>query len=184
MRFAHARTAVLILSAVASADLFAEVKSATADGFVIVHARRVEAEPAKVYATLAAVDRWWNSEHSYSGNAANFSLKAEAGGCFCERWSGGEVEHGRVVMAIRDQVLRLQASLGPLQGRAVNGVLTFQLKPDEASGGKATLLTLTYAVNGSSASALEKSAPAVDGVLGEQFARLTRLIETGKAVAP
>lgn len=75
-----------MLSAAASADhLYAEVKSATADGFVVVHARRVDAEPAKVYATLPAVDRWWNSEHSYSGDAANFSLKAEAGGCFCER---------------------------------------------------------------------------------------------------
>lgn len=175
---------MLMLSAAASADLYAEVKSATADGFVIVHTRRVEAEPAKVYATLPAVDRWWNSEHSYSGNAANFSLKAEAGACFCERWSGGEVEHGRVVMAIRDQVLRLQGSLGPLQARAVNGVLTFQLKPDEASGGKATMLTLTYAVIGASGSGLDKSAPAVDAVLGEQFARLTRLIETGSAVAP
>jgi len=184
MRTRPVHAVALILSAVASADLAAEVKSATADGFVIVHTRRVEAEPAKVYAALPAVDRWWNSEHSYSGSAANFILKAEAGGCFCERWSGGEVEHGRVVMAIRDQVLRLQTSLGPLQGRAVNGVLTFQLKADDASGGKATFLTLTYVVNGASGSALDKSAPAVDGVLGEQFVRLTRLIETGKAVAP
>lgn len=184
MRFKPAPAVVLALSAAVSADLAAEVKSATADSFVIVHSRRVEAEPAKVYAMLPAVDRWWNSEHSYSGNAANFSLKAEAGGCFCERWKDGEVEHGRVVMAIRDQVLRVQAALGPLQGRAVNGVLTFQLKADDASGGKATFLTLTYVVNGASASALDKSAPAVDGVLGEQFGRLTRLIETGKAVAP
>src|SRR5690348_2391959 len=134
-------------------------------------------------AALASIDRWWNGQHSYSGNAANLSLKAEAGGCFCERWTDGEVEHGRVVMAMRDQVLRLQASLGPLQGRAVNGVLTLQLTPDDASGGRATLVSLTYTVNGSSASALDKVAPAVDGVLGEQLERLARYIETGKAAA-
>ena len=174
----------LLLLAVLPCALRAEVKSAAGDGFLIVHARRVEAVPAKVYAAMAAIDRWWNAEHSYSGNAANLSLKAEAGGCFCERWPDGEVEHGRVIMALRDRLLRLQTSLGPLQGRAVNGVLTFQLKPDDASGGKATLLTLTYTVNGASASALDQSAPAVDRVLGEQFTRLATYIETGKPVAP
>jgi uncharacterized protein YndB with AHSA1/START domain len=167
----------------AALPIHAEVKSAAADGFVILYARRVDAPPAKVYAALPAIDRWWNPEHSYSGNAANLTLKAEAGGCFCERWEDGAVEHGRVVLAMRNQLLRLQAALGPLQGRAVNGVLTFQLKPDAPSG-KATLLTLTYTVNGASASALDQSAPAVDRVLGEQFSRLARYIETGNPVAP
>jgi len=180
MRLCFARCGMLLA---ATLPVHAEVKSAAANGFVIVHSRRVEAPPAKVYAALPAVDRWWNAEHSYSGNAANLTLKAEAGGCFCERWPEGAVEHGRVVLAMRDQLLRLQAALGPLQARAVNGVLTFQLKPDEPSGGKATLLTLTYTVNGASGSALDQSAPAVDRVLGEQFARLASYIETGKPTA-
>jgi uncharacterized protein YndB with AHSA1/START domain len=180
LQLGQAMLAVLAALPLASG---AEVRSASADGFVIVESRRVEAARAKVYAALPAVDRWWNAEHSYSGSAANLSLKAEAGGCFCERWNGGEVEHGRVIMALRDQVLRLQASLGPLQGRAVNGVLTFQLKPDEGSGGKATSLTLTYAVNGASGSALDKSAPAVDSVLREQLERLARYVETGNPSA-
>jgi hypothetical protein len=67
-----------------------------------------------------------------------------------------------------------------LQSKAVTGVLTFQLARD----GNTTVLTLTYRVNGASASALDKDAPAVDRVLGEQFARLTRLVETGKPDAP
>lgn len=121
---------------------------------------------------------------SGSGSAANLSLKAEAGSCFCERWNDGTVEHGRVVMAIREQILRLQTALGPLQARAVTGVLTFQLKPEENVGGPATVLTLTYVVNGASTSALDKSAPGVNDVLGEQFARLVRFIETGKATPP
>jgi uncharacterized protein YndB with AHSA1/START domain len=183
MRF-RAGALALSFAAAFCGELGAEVKSASPDGFVIVHSRRVAAEPAKVYAALPAIDHWWNGEHSYSGNAANFSLKAEAGACFCERWKDGEVEHGRVIMAMRDQLLRLQASLGPLQSRAVNGVLTFQLKPEDASGAKATLVTLTYTVNGASASALDKSAPGVDGVLGEQLDRLTRFIETGRPIAP
>ncbi len=174
----------LVLAAAFPLEPHAEVKSAAGDGFVIVHSRRIDALPDKVYAALPAIDHWWNGQHTYSGSAANLSLKAEAGGCFCERWNGGEVEHGRVIMVMRDRLLRLQASLGPLQGRAVNGVLTFQLKPDDASGGKATLLTLTYTVNGAGGSALDKSAPAVDDVLREQFDRLASYIETGKAAAP
>jgi hypothetical protein len=67
--------------------------------------------------------------------------------------------------------------LGPLQPRAVTGVLTFQLKPEA----NATIMTLSYVVNGTAASALDKLAPAVDEVLGQQLARLTRFVETGKA---
>ena len=179
----HAFLRLALLLVVAAEPAVAEVRSATSDSFVIVHSRRVNAAPAQVYALLPAVDRWWSSEHTYSGNAANLSLKAEAGSCFCERWNDGSVEHGRVIMVIRDQLLRMQTALGPLQSRAVTGVLTIQLKPEDA-GKNATLLTLTYAVNGAGASALDKAAPAVNDVLAEQFARLTRLIETGNATAP
>jgi len=173
---------LLVVPATLVSAAHAEVKSAAGDGFVIVNARRIEAAPAKAYAALPQIGRWWNAEHSYSGDSANYSLKAEAGACFCERWKDGEVEHGRVIMVMRDEVLRLQTALGPLQGRAVNGVLTFQLKPED--GGKATLLTLTYTVNGASTSALDKSAPAVDRVLAEQLQRLGNYIETGKPGAP
>ena len=82
------------------------MKSASGDSFVVVHSRRVDAAPGSVYAALPAIGRWWSSEHTYSGDAANMSLKAEAGSCFCERWPGGEVEHGRAIMV--DGVLREQ----------------------------------------------------------------------------
>jgi len=80
---------------------------------------------------------------------------------------------------MRDRMLRVQTALGPLQGKAVTGVLTFQLKPEE----KATVLTLSYRVSGAAASALDKDVQAVDKVLGEQFTRLVRFVETGKAAA-
>lgn len=71
-----------------------------------------------------------------------------------------------------------------MQAEAVNGVLTFQLVPDAKSGSAATVLNLTYVVNGASGSALDKIAPGVNAVLGEQFGRLVRFIETGQATAP
>jgi uncharacterized protein YndB with AHSA1/START domain len=168
-----------VLAAGFSLALHGEVKTASADGFVVVQARHIDAEPAKVFAALVAIGGWWDGEHSYSGSATNMTLEPVAGGCFCERWKDGQVEHGRVIMVMRDRALRLQTALGPLQGRAVDGVLTFQLQADEASGGKATQLTLTYVVNGASGSGLDKNAPVVDGVLAEQMDRLASYIQTG-----
>jgi len=166
--------AVLLLLLAATAH--GEVDRAANDSFVIAFNQSVDAAPAKVYAAITRIDQWWSSDHTYSGDASNLSLGADAGGCWCERWKDGSVDHGRVILAMRDKLLRVQTALGPLQSKAVNGVLTFQLKPE----GGSTLLTLSYRVNGSAASALDKDAPLVDKVLGEQFARLVRYIEKGK----
>jgi len=169
----------LLMACLFAASAVAEVERAASDSFVIVFNQTINATPAGAYSAVTRVDRWWSSDHTYSGDASNLSLVADAGGCWCERWKDGSVDHGRVILAMRDKLLRVQTALGPLQGKAVNGVLTFQLKPEQGS----TLLTLSYRVNGTAASALDKDAPAVDKVLGEQFARLVRYIEKGKPVA-
>ena len=174
------RTLLALLLAAVAPAVHADIKAAASDGFLLVHSARIDASPARIYALLPAVGRWWSGSHTYSGDAANLTLDPQAGGCFCERWKDGAVAHGRVILAMRDQLLRIDTALGPLQSKAVTGVLTFQLVPD----GNATVLTLAYRVNGASGSALDKDAPAVDRVLSEQFVRLTRLVETGKPDAP
>jgi hypothetical protein len=65
---------------------------------------------------LGDVGRWWNAEHSYSGDAANLSLDVAPGGCFCERWKDGSAEHGRVIMAFKDKTLRLPGTAWPAPG--------------------------------------------------------------------
>jgi uncharacterized protein YndB with AHSA1/START domain len=174
------RPLLCLLVAAAAPVAHAEIKAAASDGFLIVLSARIDAAPARISALLPAIGRWWSSSHTYSGDAANLTLDPQAGGCFCERWKDGAVAHGRVILAMRDQLLRIDTALGPLQSKAVTGVLTFQLVPD----GNATVLSLAYRVNGSSTSALDKDAPAVERVLGEQFGRFTRLVETGKPEAP
>ena len=178
------RAWVMLVLGAATCSARAEIKAASSDGFVVVYSQRINAAPSTVFAALPAIDRWWSGDHTWSGNAANLSLKAEAGSCFCERWKDGNVAHGRVIMVLRDQMLRFQSALGPLQAGAVNGVLTFQLAPDANRSSAATALTLTYVLNGASGSALDKIAPGVNAVLGEQFGRLVRFIETGQATAP
>ena len=176
-RFASA-LAVILLGA-ATADIppaRAETSSVSPAGFTVRIHREVAVAPHEVYAAIARIGSWWNSAHTWSGNAANLSLDLNAGGCFCERWGDNSVMHGQVTFVQRDAVLRMQAALGPLHAMAVNGVLTFTTK---AAGGM-TALDLTYKVVGNADSGLDQLAPAVDKVLDEQVARLKSLIETGK----
>lgn len=156
----------------------AEVREQGAEHFLIEIPARVIATPVRLYAAIAAVDRWWSPEHTWSGKSANLSLKASAGGCFCERWATGSAEHGRVIMARENELLRLESALGPLQSLPVKGVLEFELT---AADPETTLLKLSYRVSGSSTSALDQWAAPVDQVLGGQMDRLLRFVDTGDA---
>jgi uncharacterized protein YndB with AHSA1/START domain len=162
-----------------SCTAHAEVKEAGADHLLVQDSRVVHASPAKVYAALIDIGHWWNGKHTFSGDAAHLRLQAEAGGCFCEHWNDQSVAHGRVIWASPSHLLRLDTALGPLQNMAVQGVMSFALKP--AADG--TTLQFEYRVNGASNSGLDKLAPVVDGVLMEQLQRLQRFAETGKADA-
>jgi uncharacterized protein YndB with AHSA1/START domain len=158
-----------------------EVKQSAPDGLLVAHVVEVKRAPAEVFAALGRVGEWWNGEHSWSHEAKNLSLELRAGGCFCERWATGSAEHGRVVQVREGELLRLAAMLGPLQELAATGALTFALAP--LDGGR-TRLTVSYRVNGDSASGFDRLAPIVDGVIGEQVGRLVRFVETGKPEAP
>jgi uncharacterized protein YndB with AHSA1/START domain len=173
----------VVLALVVNTSMFAAAGPAraatsavSASGFLVTLQQEVKADPQRVYEALGQVGKWWNPKHTWSGQAANLSLQTQASACFCERWEGGSAEHGRVVYAARDRVLRIQGALGPLQALAVNAVLTFTLEPQ----GTGTLLQLTYRVSGNEAAGLSDLAGPVDGVIAEQVRRLTGYVETGK----
>lgn len=163
-----------------AAPLSAEVKSVSDIGFAIERTATVDASPERVFAALGKPALWWSSAHSWSGDAQNLSLAMRAGGCFCEALPKvrGEVEHARVVHLVPGKMLRLSGALGPLQGEAVAGTLTFTLKPD----GSKTVITMSYVVGGYLRQGARNLAAPVDGVLGEQLTRLSAYIDTGRAV--
>ncbi|MBV8659299.1 MAG: hypothetical protein JO142_15870 [Burkholderiales bacterium] len=160
-----------------TAPAWSAVDQASATGFVISWQKPVTAPPAHVFEAVGQVNHWWNSEHTWSGDAANLSLGLTAGACFCEQWANGSVEHGRVIFIAKNKMVRLQSSLGPLQGLAVNGILDFVIEP----AGDQSLLKLRYRVSGNADAALDKHAPGVDRVLGEQLGRLVKFAESGSA---
>src|SRR5689334_20132650 len=160
--FAAGALAVAIPALPAHAD----VKSAAADGMVLQFKGEVALSRDDAWSRLLNPALWWNGAHTYSGEAKNLSVDAVAGGCWCELWEGGEVEHGRVIYLKRNQAIRYNSALGPLQGLGVNAVLTFTLADGSAAGRTAVMVDMV--VVGSSLSGLDKLAPVVDQVLGEQ----------------
>ena len=168
MRLWMAAAAVLAASAAQ-----AGIEGPSPTGFTAVETAHIAAAPDRVFAVLIQPARWWSSDHTFSGNAANLSLEPRAGGCWCETLpGGGSAEHLRVVYVAPGKVLRLIGALGPLQPMPVQGVLTFSLAP--AAGG--TDLKLTYALAGP-AGLGDLSGP-VDNVLGQQVVRLKAAVES------
>jgi uncharacterized protein YndB with AHSA1/START domain len=153
----------------------AAVVESSAAGFAIQQTVHIAAPQARIYAALITPAKWWNSEHSFSGSAANLTLDARAGGCFCEVWNGGSVQHLIVVDAQPGKILRLRGALRPSQGQGVDGALTFTLKTN--AGG--TDLVLDDIMGGFMEGGLAKWPPLADAMLADQMARLKRFIETG-----
>ena len=157
----------------ASVCVLAAVVESSPAGFQVKHTQVITAKPDAVWNSVIAVDRWWSSEHTYSGKASNLRLEPRAGGCFCETLpDGGGVVHMTVVQVRPNRTLVLSGGLGPLQSGGVAGAMTFQIAPE----GDGSRLTLTYNVGGYYPGGLAPLAPIVDKVVGEQFGRLVALI--------
>jgi uncharacterized protein YndB with AHSA1/START domain len=152
----------------------AAVVESTATGFAIEQTVHIAAPADRVYAALIVPAKWWNSEHTFSGSAANLTLEARASGCFCETWAGGSVQHLTVVDAQPGKILRLRGALGPFQGQGADGALTFTLKAN--AGG--TDVTLDNVMGGFIKGGFGKWPALADAMLADQMARLKRLLET------
>lgn len=156
------------------------VTGSSENGFATERSVEIAASAASVYALLVAPGRWWNDAHTYSGDSANMTIDARAGGCFCETipakdGPSGSIEHGRVIYAVPGKQLRLSGALGPLQAEGVTGTLDFAIAP----AGKGVKVSMNYVVGGYLRAGPATMAPLVDQVLGEQLAGLKQAAESG-----
>ena len=169
------RCVVLLLAAASAAPAIAAVESSNPDGFLVRHEVTVPVDNKTAFDELIHPERWWNDKHTWSGSAANLSLDARAGGCWCEKWANGEAEHGVVVRILQDDSLRVRAEFGPLQAMAVNG--EFDAVLHDTDGG--VRIEVTYRVTGPASASLDQLAAPVDGVIGEQVERLRAKLAGG-----
>lgn len=153
-----------------------EVVAAGAGGFHLKLERTLAATPEATWQALLAIGTWWDDEHTYSGKAANMTLEPRAGGCFCERYDGGEIEHMRVAyVSPAKQQLVMVGGLGPLLWQGAAGSLAITLKAVE--GG--TAMKWEYRVAGFEPAGFEATAPLVDKVMGLQADRLAARVAPG-----
>ena len=164
----------------------AEVAALADTGFASHNEVEVLASPEAAWQAMLQPGLWWSGAHTYSGSAANMSLAAVPGGCFCETVPGsgtaaaGAVEHMRVIYLVPGSTLRLSGGLGPLQAEAVTGVLTMTVEPV----GEGTKITWDYVVGGFMRTPMAELAPLVDQVIGEQLGRLGARLTNGGTAAP
>jgi uncharacterized protein YndB with AHSA1/START domain len=171
--------ALLAMNCAASHAAVLDVQS---NGFSIEETVQINATPDKVYAAFIHPEKWWNSEHSFSQNAANLSLDAKAGGCFCETLpGGGSVEHLMVTYADPARTrITLRGGMGPFVGLAMDGVLSITLKPKD--GGTALVLDNNY--GGYIKGGMAQGPQAVDGMMTDVVAHLKFYVENGKSMPP
>jgi hypothetical protein len=198
-RFSHLQAArAVALSSILGASLAlaspytasAEVAETRADGFVTRDKVQVAATPLEAWLALTRPGLWWDSNHTWSGDAANMMLTPQAGGCFCERIPGddsdnasaidGSVRHMTVVQAYPLRVLRMRGGLGPLQSEPATGVLTITLK--EIEGG--TRILWEYNVGGPMRYEIGPISKLVDGVISQQLAGLGAHLGLLEGAAP
>lgn len=160
----------------------AEVIKQGDGGFVTRDAVVVEADPNEAWLALITPSKWWSSSHTWSADAENLYISAQAGGCFCELLPPlkdapegirrGSAHHMTVVLADPAKVLRMRGGLGPLQSEPVDGVLTVTLAPSD----KGTVIIFEYVVGGYMRFETAKIAGAVDAVISQQLVGLAKLL--------
>lgn len=165
--------AVLALSAAPAA---AEVVSRTADSFTLRHAVGAEIAPDDIPAAFAALPRWWDAAHTYSGSAANLSLDLAPGGCWCETLADGtHFDHGRTVSVTADRMV-FDAPFGPLRGKTTWAELVVSWP----AANRGWTPTWTMTVEGPGIGAM---ADGVDAVMGAGYQRWLHYLEYGEAPA-
>ena len=154
----------------------AEIVDSAPGGFTVRGVMILQAPTSDAYQKFVRnVGDWWDSGHTFSRDAKNLSIDDKPGGCFCEKWANGGVQHLQVVYAAPGKVLAMRGGMGPLMSLAVTGGLEIQFAAAESG----TKVTYTYSVGGYIPKGADSWAGPVDGMLAGTFARFQNYVNTG-----
>ena len=169
----------LILALTLATGAHAKVLARSPTGFVVEHHVELKTDAKSAYEAFTNIGSWWNSSHSFSGDAKNITIDTKPGGCWCETLPGGGfVKHMDVVHAAPGAMLVFAGGLGPLHFMGVAGSMTVSFQTAQSTN--ITTMTLRYDVGGRDDKNFKDISKAVDGVLFEQLARYRNFATTGK----
>ena len=158
-------------------NLDAKVLHSDKGGFIIESSAQTHVSSEIAYQQFIHVERWWDPDHSWFGEASNFSLEPKAGGCFCEIDGERQVMHLQVVFVEPNKEIRLIGGLGPLQAMGLSGTMSWTFTESDQGG---TEIVHRYSVNGFHPDGLGFLAPIVDKVQTAQLARLIDSLKTAE----
>jgi uncharacterized protein YndB with AHSA1/START domain len=159
----------------------AEIVESGAGGFTVRTTLQVKAAPEDVFRKfMHDIGDWWNSQHTFSGDAHNLRIEDHPGGCLCEKLpNNGFTRHLELITFVPGKRVVFSGAMDPLQTLSATGTLQFVFTPSE--GG--TKLDVIYAVAGYLEKGMNSWAIPVDMMIGEQVTRLKSYVETGHAAA-
>ncbi len=146
----------------------ADVVASSEQHFVLRHEAVSARTVDEMWERLIHPETWWHPDHTYSGDAENLSLDAQAGGLWKEVWAGGSVSHGRVLTVEEGKVLRMDAPFGPLQQLGAYTVWTITLSAVE----EGTKVIFDEVSTAPASANMSETAKAVDFVKSEAMSRL------------
>lgn len=162
---------MLILVVVTTPGAQALVSTQSKQHFSVKIETTIKASVEEVYQQFLSVGDWWESSHTWFGDATKMYIEPKANGCFCEVNGDKEAMHMTVSTVIPNKNIQMIGGLGPLQSMAVSGHMSWSFEtPAEGM----TKVTLKYLVKGFTGEESEIMAKAVDSVLATQLSNLEK----------
>lgn len=159
----------------------AEIIESGPGGFTVRTTLQIKAAPEDVFRKFVHdIGDWWNSMHTFSGDAHNLRIEDHPGGCLCEKLpNNGFTRHLELIAYVPGKRVVFSGAMGPLQTLSATGTMQFVFTPS----GAGTKLDAIYAVAGYLEKGMNSWSIPVDMMLAEQAGRLKSYVETGKAAA-
>ncbi|AOE49559.1 SRPBCC family protein [Kangiella sediminilitoris] len=152
----------------------AEILSRSESHFHIKFEVELPQSVSTTYDQFLNIGEWWQSSHTWFGDASKLFIETKAGGCFCEVNGDKEALHMTVAHVNPGKSLKMLGGLGPLQGMGVNGVMSWDFSQLEENK---TKLTLNYSVKGFTTENVQTIAEAVNKVLATQVNELKKKLQ-------
>ncbi|NVK22710.1 MAG: SRPBCC domain-containing protein [Kangiellaceae bacterium] len=152
---------ITIILTLISPQITAKVLDKAANGFTIEISIETDASVETAYQQFLNVGDWWNSDHTWFGDAKKMYIEPSVNGCFCEIDGTKQAIHMTVSYVEPNKEIRMIGGLGPLQMMGVHGGMSWKF---EALDNGMSKITHRYQVTGYSKDGLDKLAEIVNQV--------------------